>query len=591
MSTLLLDEGTGPGPGTTVDPDALGRLIREIAASRAAGLVPALEVAAGGLRELSVDTRLRVAFIGEFSSGKSQVINSLLGDAYLPTGATPTTRVLTEVVYGPTPGVQLTTPDDLVHTIDLERFRQMESLEEYRRVRVTAPVEWLRDFVLVDTPGLGEPQDAAAELVYQELPRADAIVFVLHAQAAFKRSERLFLAERILEQDRSRVLFLLNQTDHLQPAEVEELEAYLRPRIAAIAPRSLLLKYSALDALRGRMNGDRSLVERSNFDAVERQLVTGLAEDHRRLHQANLLLQAGVVLDQSAASIEARLEAHRLSSGEIEARLNRLEQEEARYTARIDLVCDRAGNHIDLITRHLETQLQTLRLRVDEELPALVEGVPAADLRKHMPFYLEHLVKTYLEWQRPAVETRLAELYEQIDRDLSEALSESARSLDLDPGYLASALRTRPASFDRFTQASRMLGVTGIIALLLTQLPLAAAMLAASQVLRLLTHEKREEAEKQQMVEAGKRAMRACLERANDELKRQMDGYKDRVVGAIREEASARMESVTQGLRQAHEDQVSAAAVPVEDLDAALAEIRALRERAGRFQQALTGAG
>ena len=66
------------------------------------------------------------------------------------------------------------------------------------------------------------------------MPRADVIVFVLHAQAALKRSERRFFSERLLRQDRAKVVFLLNQIDHLQPEEVAELEGYVRRQLATL---------------------------------------------------------------------------------------------------------------------------------------------------------------------------------------------------------------------------------------------------------------------------------------------------------------------------------------------------------------------
>src|SRR5439155_23490493 len=117
--------------------------------------------------------------------------------------------------------------------------------------------------------GLGEPADQAAELVYEELPRADLIVFVLHAQAALKRTERLFLAETILERDRGKVVFLLNQIDLVPEEEAAELESYVRRQLVPPMPRPpILLKYSALEALRGRLAGDNALLQRANYGPV-----------------------------------------------------------------------------------------------------------------------------------------------------------------------------------------------------------------------------------------------------------------------------------------------------------------------------------
>jgi ABC-type hemin transport system ATPase subunit len=53
----------------------------------------------GLLTRLAAD-RFQLAVIGQFSRGKTTLMNALLGEAYLPTGALPITSVVTTVRYG-----------------------------------------------------------------------------------------------------------------------------------------------------------------------------------------------------------------------------------------------------------------------------------------------------------------------------------------------------------------------------------------------------------------------------------------------------------------------------------------------------------
>jgi hypothetical protein len=57
------------------------------------------------LARLAAD-RFRLAVIGQFSRGKSTLMNALLGGAYLPMGALPMTSVITTVRYGTKPGTR-----------------------------------------------------------------------------------------------------------------------------------------------------------------------------------------------------------------------------------------------------------------------------------------------------------------------------------------------------------------------------------------------------------------------------------------------------------------------------------------------------
>ena len=59
-------------------------------------------------------------------------------------------------------------------------------------------------------------------------------------------------------------------------------------------------------------------------------------------------------------------------------------------------------------------------------------------------------------------------------------------------------------------------------------------MLVASQALRLFAREKRAEAERAQMVDAGRRALRTALERARQELVRHMSDYRAGALAALR---------------------------------------------------------
>ena len=66
------------------------------------------------LTELNVRWKLPgfgLAFVGEFSRGKSTLINHLLGRDILPVGAKPTTGTLVSIVAGETEKMEVLTPE------------------------------------------------------------------------------------------------------------------------------------------------------------------------------------------------------------------------------------------------------------------------------------------------------------------------------------------------------------------------------------------------------------------------------------------------------------------------------------------------
>ena len=79
-----------------------------------------------------LDELFLIVVVGEFNAGKSSFINALIGRKVLEEGATPTTRRVQVLAYGPEPGTGTTRGG-----VDV----------------VYAPVEALRDLHIVDTPG------------------------------------------------------------------------------------------------------------------------------------------------------------------------------------------------------------------------------------------------------------------------------------------------------------------------------------------------------------------------------------------------------------------------------------------------------
>src|SRR5947209_15347177 len=63
------------------------------------------------LAALLQDDSLRVVVFGEFSVGKSTLINALLGQKALPAKAMPTTGHVTRIRFGAPAGVQVTLTD------------------------------------------------------------------------------------------------------------------------------------------------------------------------------------------------------------------------------------------------------------------------------------------------------------------------------------------------------------------------------------------------------------------------------------------------------------------------------------------------
>ncbi|WP_456411436.1 dynamin family protein [Oceanithermus sp.] len=142
---------------------------------------------------------------GEFNSGKSSLLNALLGRELLREGVTPTTDRIQLIAYGE---------------------ESAGRVEEPGLVVLQLPHPLLRDVRLVDTPGTNAVIEHHQILTERFLPRADLILFTTSADRPFTASERDFL--ELIKRWGKKVVLVVNKLDLLRPEEAGEVVDYVR---------------------------------------------------------------------------------------------------------------------------------------------------------------------------------------------------------------------------------------------------------------------------------------------------------------------------------------------------------------------------
>lgn len=152
------------------------------------------------LREslVRLDELFLIVVVGEFNSGKSSIINALLGSPVLPEGVTPTTTKVTLVKYGES---------------------QQETSVDGEVSQLSFPLDMLRDLNIVDTPGTNAVIRRHEELTRHFIPRSDLVLFVTSADRPFTESERLFLAD--IREWGKKIVLVINKRDILEDPEAQ----------------------------------------------------------------------------------------------------------------------------------------------------------------------------------------------------------------------------------------------------------------------------------------------------------------------------------------------------------------------------------
>lgn len=188
--------------------------------SEAAQRLSALERAASGAAPIVVP------LVGEFSAGKTSLLNSLMDSGVLETAVTPTTAAIFEVHFGaPQSGGCVTAHDGSMREVEDMGALRNEDVEAAAVVQVyDTSTKVPPTVVLVDTPGLSSPKPQHRQTLIDFLPAADAIMLVADVNQQVTSALTDFVQTAQLS---GRPLFLvLTKTDCKSPVAVQQARDY-----------------------------------------------------------------------------------------------------------------------------------------------------------------------------------------------------------------------------------------------------------------------------------------------------------------------------------------------------------------------------
>ena len=175
-------------PSLPVDFLARFRAVRKLMVERCATVESGRRAATLLHRiETRVQRPPRIVLLGETNSGKSTLANHLLHRALLTTDIVRNTRAPVLVRYAPVPFVQARTPDGTPHLLTTHAATRPR-LDEIERVEVGVPIEALRDFEILDLPGL-TTDTADVERARRLCATAHMAIWCTVASQAWRASE------------------------------------------------------------------------------------------------------------------------------------------------------------------------------------------------------------------------------------------------------------------------------------------------------------------------------------------------------------------------------------------------------------------
>lgn len=258
-----------------------------------------------------VQEPMKIAIIGQFSSGKSTFLNALLGQDILPSGITPITAKICHIVYGADFMLELHYKNGNIATKPIHYMSEVSAAQNAKIAfyKLYAPLELLKSMSFLDTPGFNSQNQSDTDTTNAVLESVDGIIWLTLIDNVGKHSEKETILSHI-KRYASKSLCVLNQKDRLKnQAEIDTSLNYARSAFNGLFED--IIAISAKDALRAcALEGEaaQNLLADSEIESVIAFLhthISPMAEEAKK-HTICAQLRA-LALRYARLSLHAKL--------------------------------------------------------------------------------------------------------------------------------------------------------------------------------------------------------------------------------------------------------------------------------------------
>ena len=275
------------------------------------------------------DWKVTVAVIGPFKSGKSTLVNALLGQPLMPVMEIPCNANVVEISPSETESFRVRRDcDDGVTITEIRRSdlaREVINYEKGKTVLVEAKFKDLnfQKCLVVDTPGVHSINDTHDDITFGYLPFIDVALVVFDITKGSPSAEDMKFLAAFSDELLSRIVFVLNKADQQSSDDVERSARSYEAVLKGIIPNPKIIALSALSAMQGIENQDESVLASSGFITLRDTLTNSVVKNRQEIEASRfrkqMLAEATTIISmlrEKAASID-------LSTPELDEKIKR----------------------------------------------------------------------------------------------------------------------------------------------------------------------------------------------------------------------------------------------------------------------------
>lgn len=238
-------------------------------------------------RRTQQNASLILPLVGEFSSGKTTLINSLTDSKALETATKPTTATIYEVHFG-CDSCHAKVLNEKGELVDVNNIAELKN-DELADAKVVTVFDTSTKVpattILVDTPGLSSPDPKHKQTLVNFLPKADGILLVSDINQQITRSLTDFI--EMMKLSKRPIFLVLTKSDTKSSQDIESAKKYISDNcqiplkqvaVVSAAKDNLSELYSLLDSIQKDKNNIIKVIDAQRIKNVINVLINHIEE-------------------------------------------------------------------------------------------------------------------------------------------------------------------------------------------------------------------------------------------------------------------------------------------------------------------------
>lgn len=385
------------------------------------------------LRDQLSQGELSVAVVGEINRGKSTFLNALMGEEVFPSRTMICTAGVTVLDHGDEPCAEVLYRDGSTDAVDITDEAPAEALKsvvsrtnkDVQDIEVTR-VWFPNDFagngvVLVDTPGVNDPDNWREEITYSYLADADAVIMLLDPMQPISASEVEFLDAKILDRSIANLLFVVNKIDDVPKSDREDALRRTEDMLSEHVPNPSIYPVAAKPALDAKRYERREELRGTGFPEFEAGLMEFLSKGRGGLLLKTKIQRGLEHLAHIEDTIEQRRSALDEKKGEVEGRLRDAEQNLENLRRKRDGLEKKLSQHRKQIEGKLRSVVKSRSRYLTNSLKPAISGESDPDALRDRALRFQ---RDTVQMVKRATENALDDLLRKYDASSTELVGE-----------------------------------------------------------------------------------------------------------------------------------------------------------------------